>query len=84
MKTILGNEIRVRRRHRWVSLLKFPLSEDQAALLATKGEASLDRSRGFDVTFSLPVCEVCEQSWERKRTPAPVPLALPAETNCAT
>jgi hypothetical protein len=71
MKTILGNEIRVRRRHRWGSLLTFPLSEEQAELLATKGAASVDKSRGLDVTFSPPICEVCEQFWEVRTNSCP-------------
>lgn len=46
MKTILGNEIRVRRRYSWVSLLRFPLSEDQAELLVTLGDGSIDQVQG--------------------------------------
>jgi hypothetical protein len=71
MKTILGNEIRVRRRHRWVNLLRFPLSEGQAELLVTVGEASIDQSRGIDVTFSPPICEVCGQSWDERTYSCP-------------
>jgi hypothetical protein len=71
MKTILGNEIRVRRRHHWVSLLSLPLTEEQAENLASRGEASIDKSRQLNVTFSPPICEVCEQSWEEKTYSCP-------------
>jgi hypothetical protein len=42
------------------------LTEEQADNLASRGDASIDKSRELSVTFTPPICEVCEQSWEER------------------
>ena len=53
-------EVRVRLRHVWVTFLRFPLTEEQAAQLATGDESDLRASNPLDISISPPVCERCE------------------------
>ncbi len=53
-------ETRVRLRHNWVTFLTFPLSEEQAAILATGDERNIRASNPLDITISTPVCLRCE------------------------
>ncbi len=53
-------EVRVRLRHNWVTFLTFPLSEEQAKILATGDESQIRASNPLDVTISKPVCLRCE------------------------
>lgn len=52
--------IRVRLRHHWVTFLTFPLSEEQAAILATGNDSSIRASSPLDISISTPVCLRCE------------------------
>jgi hypothetical protein len=58
--TTRAPEIRVRLRHDWVTFLTFPLSEEQAVILATGDESSIRASSPLDITISTPVCLRCE------------------------
>lgn len=56
-------EVRVRRRHNWVTYLRFPLTDRQAQQLASGDEGMLRARSPLDVTILPPVCEVCETDW---------------------
>jgi hypothetical protein len=52
-------EIRVRLRHVWVTLMAFPLSEEQAAHLAGGDRSEFSASGPLDMEFSPPLCHRC-------------------------
>lgn len=55
--------VQVRRRHAWITLLRFPLSEEQAAQLARGDESSIRASNPLEITMTGPVCEACEMEY---------------------
>jgi hypothetical protein len=57
-------EARVRRRHVWITLLRFPLTDAQAERLAGGDESKLRAGSPLDVTISAPVCETCQLDWD--------------------
>ena len=52
-------EIRVRLRHVWVTPMVFPLTEEQAALLAAGDRSDLTAAGPLDMEFTPPVCDRC-------------------------
>jgi hypothetical protein len=58
-----NKQIRVRLRHAWVTLMAFPLTEEQAAALAA-GDRS-DLSGGpLDMEFTPAVCQRCQLNYD--------------------
>jgi hypothetical protein len=74
----MSKEIRVRLRHVWVTLLAFPLTEEQAVRLAGGDESDLHPGRPLDIVFTPPVCERCQLDFDgapRSCPGAPVAFA---------
>jgi hypothetical protein len=60
----MNREIRVRLRHVWVTLISFPLSEEQAAALAQGDASPVNAQRAWELEFTPPVCERCQLNYE--------------------
>jgi hypothetical protein len=54
--------VRVRLRHSWVTFLRYPLTEEQAAQLAGGHKTPL-RTNPLRIQIGPPVCERCEQEY---------------------
>lgn len=57
---MMRDDIRVRLRHHWVTLMAFPLTEEQAAMLAAGDKSDLLAGSPLDMEFTSPVCERCQ------------------------
>jgi hypothetical protein len=60
----MTKEIRVRLRHVWVTLMAFPLTEEQAALLAAGDKSDLTAQRPYEMEFTPPVCQRCQLNYD--------------------
>jgi hypothetical protein len=60
----MTKEIRVRLRHVWVTLMAFPLTDEQAALLASGDKSDLTAKRPYELEFTPPVCQRCQLNYD--------------------
>jgi hypothetical protein len=58
-----NKEIRVRLRHVWVTLMAFPLTEEQAARLAVGDKSDFTAAGPLDMEFTSPVCQRCQLNY---------------------
>ncbi len=58
------NDIRVRLRHVWVTMMAFPLTEEQAARLAAGDRSDFSAGGPLEMTFRGPVCERCQLNFD--------------------
>jgi hypothetical protein len=56
----MNKQIRVRLRHVWVTLMAFPLSEEQATKLAAGDKSDFTAVGPLDMEFTPPVCQRCQ------------------------
>lgn len=56
-------KLKVRLRHRWVTLITLPLSEEQASLMADGGVEAVKPLGEKTVNYTDPLCWRCEQEW---------------------
>lgn len=52
-------DIRIRLRHVWVTMMAFPLTEEQAAHLAAGDRSDFQAKGPLDMVFTAPLCERC-------------------------
>lgn len=71
MTSLSEVEVRVRLRHSWITLVRFPLTEEQAESLDRGDETPIRAANPLQVTFGRPVCERCEM--ERSAAPYSCP-----------
>ena len=64
-------KLKVRLRHRWVTLITLPLSEEQASLMADGGVEAVKPLGEKTVNYTDPLCFRCEQSWEERTYSCP-------------
>ena len=57
-------EMKVRLRHRWVTIITMPLTEEQAATMAVGGWEALKPLGSRSVSYGDPICWRCEQDWK--------------------
>lgn len=55
-------DLRVRLRHSWATFLRYPLTEEQAAQMASGDKTPL-RTNPLHITMTGPVCQRCEQDY---------------------
>ena len=58
-----GRKLKVRLRHRWVTLITLPLSEEQASHMAHGGVEAVKPLGEQTVSYTDPLCLRCEQEW---------------------
>jgi hypothetical protein len=56
----MNKQIRVRLRHVWVTLMAFPLTEEQSAKLAAGDRSDFRAAGPLDMEFTSPVCQRCQ------------------------
>ena len=64
-------KLKVRLRHRWVTLITVPLSEEQASLMAVGGVEAVKPLGEKTVNYTDPLCWRCEQEWEEQTHSCP-------------
>lgn len=69
----MGDDIRVRLRHQWVTVMYFPLAEEQAAKLAAGDKSDFKAAGPLDMSFSPPICDRCQLEY------ADAPYSCPGE-----
>jgi hypothetical protein len=57
---MMRDDIRVRLRHVWVTVMYFPLTEEQAAKLAEGDDSNFKAAGPLDMSFSAPICDRCQ------------------------
>ena len=63
IKERADRKLKVRLRHRWVTLITLPLSEEQASLMADGGVEAIKPLGEKTVNYTDPLCWRCEQEW---------------------
>lgn len=69
----MNKEIRVRLRHVWVTLMVFPLTEEQATRLAAGDRSDFKAAGPLDMEFTPPLCDRCRLDF------ADAPYSCPGE-----
>ena len=71
IKERADRKLKVRLRHRWVTLITLPLSEEQASLMADGGVEAVKPLGEKTVNYTDPLCWRCEQEWEEQSYSCP-------------
>jgi hypothetical protein len=69
----MRDDIRVRLRHVWVTVMYVPLTEEQAAKLAAGDSSEFTAAGTLDMSFSPPICDRCQLEY------ASAPYSCPGE-----
>jgi hypothetical protein len=69
----MRDDIHVRLRHIWVTVIYFPLTEEQAAKLAAGDKSDFTATGPLDMSSSPPICDRCQLGY------AGAPYSCPGE-----